>query len=107
MKPKYLLLFGDASYDYKDRIQNNTNFVPAWESSESLNMTSSYVTDDYFVMLDKDEGAGASGNLDMGVGRLPVSSLIQAQNAVDKIIHYATFDQSVMKPWRTPDLLCC
>ena len=36
-KPAYLLLFGDASYDYKDRIQGNTNFVPTYQSDESLN----------------------------------------------------------------------
>src|SRR5436190_1908652 len=28
-RPKYLLLFGDASFDYKNRITNNTNLVPA------------------------------------------------------------------------------
>ena len=34
-RPKYLLLFGDASFDYKDRITNNTNFVPAYQSNNS------------------------------------------------------------------------
>ncbi|WP_459641363.1 type IX secretion system sortase PorU, partial [Flavobacterium sp. CGRL2] len=29
---KYLNLFGDASYDYKDRISNNTNIVPIYQS---------------------------------------------------------------------------
>jgi hypothetical protein len=35
--PKYLLLLGDASYDYKDRLKNNTNYVPTYETAESIN----------------------------------------------------------------------
>ena len=30
---KYVCLFGDASYDYKDRLTNNTNIVPSWYST--------------------------------------------------------------------------
>ena len=33
---RYLLLFGDASYDYKDRINNNTSLVPAYENNFAL-----------------------------------------------------------------------
>jgi hypothetical protein len=36
----YLLMFGDASFDYKDREENNTNFVPTWESPNSINYVS-------------------------------------------------------------------
>jgi len=32
-RPKYLLLFGDATFDYKDRINNNTNPVAAYENA--------------------------------------------------------------------------
>src|SRR5690606_17324707 len=32
---KYVCLFGDASYDYKNRISNNTNVVPSWFSYNS------------------------------------------------------------------------
>ena len=43
---KYLLLFGDASYDYKDRIADNSNFVPCWESSTfPLNIINSIASD--------------------------------------------------------------
>lgn len=101
LKPKYVLLFGDASYDFKDRLDQNTNFVPTWESPESLNMINSYVTDDFYVLLDEGEGSNASGSLDMGIGRLPVFTKDQARQAVDKIIHYARYSEEVMKPWRT------
>ena len=37
---KYLCLFGDSSYDYKNRVQNNTNIVPSWYSYNSFSLTS-------------------------------------------------------------------
>ena len=91
---KYLLLFGDASYDYKNRISNNTNFVPVYESRESLDNIKTYSSDDYFGFLDDNEGQWeetSSGNhlLDIGVGRLPVKNTEEAQNVVDKLINYA------------------
>jgi hypothetical protein len=86
--PKYLLLFGDASYDYKDRIANNTNMVPTYESSNSLSPTNSYCTDDYFGLLDDNEGSGANGNLDIGIGRFPITTVSQANNMVNKVKRY-------------------
>ena len=54
-KPRYLLLFGDASYDYKDRINNNTNLVPAYENNFALDPLSTYASDDFFGFLDDNE----------------------------------------------------
>lgn len=42
--PKYVLLFGDASFDYKNRIDNFQNFVPTYESPNSFSSVSSYCT---------------------------------------------------------------
>ena len=98
--PKYVLLFGDASYDYKDRVQNNTNFVPAYESQESLGPVNTFVTDDFIGLLDKNEGASAVGDLDIGVGRLPVKSTDEAQAAVNKIKHYSSDTITVKNAWR-------
>ena len=53
---KYLLLFGDGSYDPKERVINNTNFIPTYQSQNSTHPIYSYVTDDYFALLDDDEG---------------------------------------------------
>ncbi|MBW6461045.1 MAG: type IX secretion system sortase PorU, partial [Bacteroidales bacterium] len=95
-EPRYLLLFGDASFDYKDRIKDNSNFVPTWEDNESLTIVYSIATDDYYGFLD-----GPGDNiLDIGIGRLPVSTVEQATVAVDKNIHYATNSAAVMKEWR-------
>ncbi len=52
IQPEYVLLFGDASYDYKNIEGNNNNFVPVWETSESLNDIYSYPMDDYYARVD-------------------------------------------------------
>jgi len=98
--PRYLLLFGDASYDPLDRISGNTNFIPCYQSPESLHPVTSYVTDDFFASLDYNEGGLASDVPDIGVGRLPVKSVAEAEMAVDKVIHYTTASAAVQGDWR-------
>ena len=92
---KYLNLFGDTSFDYKDRIPNNTNIVPVFHSLNSESLLSSTMTDDFYGMMDPHEGRMISQSnlpgfeaLDIAVGRMLVSSLQQAKEMVDKIIQY-------------------
>ncbi len=101
-EPRYLLLFGDASYDYKDRIIENSNMVPAFESRESLKTAASFVTDDFFGCLDNDEGGGgvASGTMDVGVGRFPLHTVAEAEAMVSKSINYMTPVRGNFGPWR-------
>ena len=99
-KPKYLLLFGDGSYDHKNRIEIFSNFVPTFQASESLRMVDSYVCDDFFGILDDNEGLNADGTLDIGVGRFPVNSVDEANNVINKIQIYASESQAVMGDWR-------
>lgn len=102
-KFKYLLLFGDASYDlkdYKDRVSVNTNFVPGWMSNESLDPVQSYITDDYYGFLDLSEGGSGTNILDLGIGRLPAGTLAEATAMVNKIIHYSENVELVMGDWR-------
>jgi hypothetical protein len=90
-RPKYLLLFGDASFDYKIRIENNTNLVPAFESEIFLDPLSSYTSDDFFGFLDDNEdiNSGLVTNLlDIGIGRIPAKNVEEAKNYVDKVIAY-------------------
>jgi hypothetical protein len=51
-KFKYLLLFADASFDYKNIIQyasiDSKLQIPTYESRESLNPVNSYASDDFF-----------------------------------------------------------
>ena len=86
-KLKYVCFFGDASYDYKDRILANNNIVPVYLSDQSYNLASSYVTDDFFGMLEDFEGSmSSSHSLDVATGRIPVSTQQQATDVVDKIL---------------------
>jgi len=104
---RYLLLFGDASYDFKNRLENNNNWIPIYESYESLHPIYSYSSDDYLGFLEENEGEwqetinSTSGDhsLDIGIGRLPVNSLEEAKVVVDKIIHYSTSD-ATLGAWR-------
>ncbi len=98
--PKYLLLFGDASYDYKDKIASNTNFVPSWQSPESYSPISSLVSDDYYGTLDDNEGLSYADVIDIGIGRLPVKTAVEAEQAVDKIIHYSVPADATLGDWR-------
>ena len=86
---KYLCLFGDASYDYKDRISGNNNIVPVFLAYESFNLASSYVTDDYYGMMDDTEGLlTGSDRQDVITGRIPITDVSQASSAINKIINY-------------------
>lgn len=87
---KYLCLFGDGSYDYKDRIRNNTNIVPSWYSEASFRLTNSYVSDDFYAMLDDHEGDGMTGGdrMDIAVGRVLAEDAQRAKEMVDKVQAY-------------------
>jgi len=97
---KYLLLFGDGSYDPKNRIENNKNFILTFQSKQSLIFTTSYVTDDFYGLMDENEGADAAGNLDIGIGRFPVNTLLEAKQLVDKYERYMTLSPDNEGQWR-------
>jgi hypothetical protein len=98
---KYLLLFGKASFDYKNRIINNTNKVPSYESVNSLDPLSTYTSDDFFGFLDDNEDINSSviiNQLDIGIGRIPAKTLEEAKNFVDKFLDYHS--PEAFGPWR-------
>jgi hypothetical protein len=99
-KLRLLLLFGDASFDYKDKLSNNTNFVPTFQTLSSLDLAESIATDDYYGFLDTNEGGSQNSLLDIGIGRLPVATLEEATALVDKIVAYTDKSEGVMGPWR-------
>lgn len=89
---KFLNLFGDASFDYKNRIPNNTNIVPIFHAKSSFTeaASSSFATDDYYGMMD-DSDPNPEMNLygiDVAVGRMIVSTNQQADEMVTKVIEY-------------------
>jgi hypothetical protein len=110
-KVKYLNLFGDASYDFKERIRNNTNVVPifhGFDVSQSLNpnnstnfsLFSSFMSDDFFTLMDDNEGnmQSSADLMDLAVGRMLVSSNTQASEMVNKVLEY--HDERSYKRWR-------
>ncbi len=86
--PKYCLLFGDASYDTRNRLNHNSSFIPTYESTESLNITSTYATDDYFAILSDFGGMSNNDLMDIALGRLPVKSMTEANDMVQKVKNY-------------------
>ena len=110
----HLLLFGDATYDYRNieallSPAEQANTVPVYESRESLHPLLSFSSDDYFGFLKDSDGEWAenfTGDqlLDIGVGRLPVKSVAEARLVVDKLVSYSQ-DMTLMGDWQTKLLL--
>lgn len=102
----YALLFGASSYDYKNRITNNVNLVPGYQSSASLDPLSSYTSDDYFALLDSSANIAteaqqfnnAATALSVNLGRIPAKNITEANTMVDKIINYHS--AASQGPWR-------
>lgn len=98
-KIKYLCLFGDGSFDYKNRVPNNTNIVPSWHSYNSFNLTSSFVSDDFYGMMDANEGTMSTNDkLDIAVGRILADTPQRAKELVDKIELY--YNKESFGSWR-------
>jgi Peptidase family C25 len=98
-QPRYLLLFGDGSYDNKYRTPDNTNFVPTFQSDESLAIVGSYTADDYMGLLDDNEGGyGSNEPIDIGIGRIPCQNAGEAQVVVTKINDY--INVAGQRDWR-------
>ncbi|MGD0590360.1 MAG: type IX secretion system sortase PorU [Bacteroidota bacterium] len=84
--PKYVLLFGWGYFDYKNISSNQRNWIPPYETEESLDKTnSSYATDDEFILLDSLKSVYSAA-----IGRLPARSVQEASVLVNKIISYET-----------------
>lgn len=88
--PKYLLLFGRPSYDYRGRVSGTSLFVPNYQRPIEGNISEGMFrsNDDFFGILDDGEGRYSNGLVDVAVGRFPVSTAAQANLAVTKSINY-------------------
>ncbi|MEA3452040.1 MAG: type IX secretion system sortase PorU, partial [Bacteroidota bacterium] len=86
---RYVFLFGDGSYkNFGETSEFNPNFIPTYQSSNSFNISGlSTTSDDYFGLLDFDEGE-LNGYLDIAVGRFPAKNSYEADVFVDKIQTY-------------------
>ena len=84
-KPAYLLLLGDACWDYHRFLSTtiNSNFVPSYGIP---------VSDNWFVCFNADTSALPS----MLIGRIPVKDAVQAQRTMQKVIGY---DSYLLSEW--------
>jgi hypothetical protein len=86
---KYLCMFGDTSYDYQNRLRANDTVVPTFHSLSSFSLANSFMSDDFFTMMDQNEGLmGYGDQMDMAVGRMVFSNSTEARTVVDKVIAY-------------------
>ncbi len=83
MPPKYILLFGDGDFDYKNMISpHDPNWIPAYETAD-LGEMASRTRDDWFTCV-----SGNDNLMDLAIGRIPAKNPDEAQAAVQKIIEY-------------------
>lgn len=94
---KYVLLLGDGSFDNKNIRNKNYNLIPTYQSIESLSPVESFVSDDFFILLDANEG-GSTGLVDLGIGRIPARTTDEADAVVSKITSYVNAD--ALGKWR-------
>ena len=95
-QPRYLLLFGDGAWDNRMlssgwRSLSPDDFLLCYESENSFSATKSYVSDDYYCLLDDNEGGSIlKDKFDAAVGRLSARTAEEAKILVDKIYAYRT-----------------
>jgi len=80
--PSYVLLVGDANFDYKDYLGTGViNYVPTYlMDTPYLGQTAS---DNWFVCV-----SGNDSLPDMSIGRLPVKTPSETETIVNKILEY-------------------
>jgi len=87
---EYVLLLGDASFDFKNikELPLNSNLIPTFETKESLDPIRGFPSDDFYGLLSSGEGGDLKGALDIAIGRLPAKNGTEAMDLVRKIINY-------------------
>jgi len=87
---KYVFLLGDTSYDFKNRVSNNTDIIPSYQSEFSGDVSASFVTDDYFVMTTTPQVSTDITQLlpNIPIGRLPADNVQEAKTMIDKTLAY-------------------
>lgn len=91
---QYVVLFGAGTYDPKNILQNSQynqrNLIPTFQSSNSLSPLLSYTSDDFYALLNNRDDVNQLNDapLSIGVGRIPVSTLTEANQYINKLIRY-------------------
>lgn len=104
--PKNLLLMGDGTFDNRKLLsRSGINKLLTYQAKNSTTETAAYACDDYFGFL-LDNAGITQGKFDekrarmnIGVGRLPVKTLEEANQMVDKLCTY--MDNKVLEKWKS------
>lgn len=100
---QFLLLMGDGSYNHRDigiEADKNLNWIPVYETRESLSPIYAFPTDDFYGLLSPDEGTtGLDGSLDIAVGRITAQDVDQLKGIIAKIKFYDK-DPESMRDYR-------
>lgn len=88
--PKYVLLVGDATYDFKNNLgkENPPNFIPMYESGTILSGNAGMPDNDIYEGEYVNFGAGGV----MILGRITVRTNQELRDFIDKVITYETKD---------------
>jgi hypothetical protein len=106
--PKHLLLMGKGTYDNRRIFSSNIsgkNLLLTFQAKNSTVEYSAYGTDDYFGSLTDHAGVSQGifyetrAQMNISVGRLPVKTLDEANQVVDKLCTY--IDDKVPGKWKS------
>lgn len=101
IKPSYVVLWGDAHYDYRNIQVKSALYIPMYMNKEGeffITETSTIATDDYIACVD-----GNDWVCDIAFGRVPISSVQDGKMYLEKIKYYE--NNSSFDNWRTNILL--
>ena len=91
---KYVLLFGDGSYDYRHAVQvyDFSSYIPSYQSRRWNNNVYTYQSDDYYSLLEEGEGEWLDSDrgydLDIAVGRIPLNNTEDMYTFIQKLKDY-------------------
>lgn len=86
IKAKYVLFFGDASYDFRSILKNDRSWVPSFQTVESNDKIYTLSNEDFFSYIDPTNPL----NVSIAHGRLTPRTIGDAKLLVDRIIMYET-----------------
>ena len=102
VKPKYLVLWGDGHYDFRNISTKQINYIPAFQMDDdyySFRSTYSFSSDDYYGCV-----VGNDSVIDISVARVPVYDDATGLVYLDKVQRYE--NSSEKTSWRNTLLFC-
>lgn len=102
---RYVLLLGKGTHDFRNIKGIGNCFVPTYENAYNpCSEVGSACSDDYFALMDLEEGFNCEGKVDIGVGRIPITTPEQGDVVMNKIQHYCDLE-ATHGDWKNDHLL--